>query len=71
MSVALEDIHMTARETEITKWISHGKTAYEIGIILGISEPTIHHHISSARAKLDAMNSTHLVAKALRRGIIT
>ncbi|ANL02681.1 LuxR family transcriptional regulator protein [Rhizobium phage RHEph18] len=70
MSVALEP-HMTQRETEIIKWVSHGKTAYEIGIILGISEPTIHHHIASARAKLDAMNSTHLVAKALRRGIIT
>lgn len=70
MSVAL-DPHLTNRETEITKWLSHGKTAIEVGMILGISYITVNTHISSARAKLDAVSTTHLVAKAMRRGIIT
>lgn len=69
MSVAL-DPHLTQRETEVAKWLSHGKTASEIGIILGISYITVNNHITSARAKLDAMNTTHLIAKSLRKGII-
>lgn len=72
MSVAVQDSpHMTQRETEIIKWVSHGKTAWEVGMILGISYITVNNHISSARAKLDAVSTTHLVAKALRQGIIT
>jgi DNA-binding CsgD family transcriptional regulator len=70
MSVALEP-HLTQRETEITKWVSHGKTAWEVAMILGISYITVNNHISSARAKLDAVSTTHLVAKAMRQGIIT
>ena len=69
MSVALEP-HVTKRETEIIKWMSHGKTAFEIGVILGISPITVTTHVTSARRKLEAESSTHLVAKALRRGII-
>jgi len=69
MSVALEP-HVTPREAEIIKWMSHGKTAWEISMILSISEITVNTHITSARSKLEAVSSTHLVAKALRRGII-
>jgi LuxR family transcriptional regulator of spore coat protein len=69
MSVAL-DPHLTNRETEITKWLSHGKTASEIGIILGISPITVTDHITSAMRKVGVFKSTALVAAALRSGLI-
>ncbi|MEK1930402.1 MAG: helix-turn-helix domain-containing protein, partial [Pararhizobium sp.] len=52
------------------KWLAEGKTADVISTILGISYITVNNHISNAKMKLHAVNSVHLVAKALRSGII-
>lgn len=58
------------REREVTEWTSEGKTTAEIAIILGLSEYTVNEYISSAMKKIDAMSRGHLVAKAIRLGII-
>ena len=42
----------------------------EIAEILGLSEHTINHYLNRATKKLDAVNRTQAVAKALRLGLI-
>lgn len=62
---------LTQRETEIVKWTSEGKTSAEIAIILGLSEHTVNSHITAAARKLDAVNRVHMVAIALRNGLVS
>ena len=47
-----------------------GKTSVEIAEILTLSEHTINHYLNRATKKLDAVNRTQAVAKALRLGLI-
>jgi DNA-binding CsgD family transcriptional regulator len=61
---------VTQRELEVLKWLAEGKTSDVISTILGISYITVNNHIANAKMKLHAVNSVHLVAKALRGGII-
>jgi LuxR family transcriptional regulator of spore coat protein len=70
MSVALDQVHITTRETEVIHWMAEGKTMPEIGIILGISYATVNTHIRSAKQKIGVFKDTALVAKALRQGLI-
>lgn len=56
---------LTAREREVLRWSAVGKTAEEIGKILGITERTVTFHVTSSLCKLDVTNKTQAVAKAL------
>jgi LuxR family quorum sensing-dependent transcriptional regulator len=49
------------------RWTAEGKTFWEIGKILGISEATVNDHMRHIRAKLGTRNATHSLAEALRR----
>lgn len=62
---------LTPRERECLTWASHGKTAGEIGALLGISEYTAVAHLNSAMSKLKVSSRAHAVAQALRLGLIT
>jgi DNA-binding CsgD family transcriptional regulator len=48
----LASIGFTRRETEIFRWLAEGKTDYELGVILGISEHTAHKHVQHILRKL-------------------
>lgn len=61
---------LTPRELEILKWISHGKTAGEIALIVSVSEHTVNSHTATILKKLDVVNRTQMVAKAIREQII-
>jgi DNA-binding CsgD family transcriptional regulator len=61
---------ISARELECLKWIAEGKTAWEAGIILGISERTVRFHLNAAREKLDCLTTTQAVAKAVAHQLI-
>jgi DNA-binding CsgD family transcriptional regulator len=61
---------LTPRELEILRWISHGKTASEIALIVSVSEHTVNSHTATILKKLDVVNRTQMVAKALREQII-
>jgi len=61
---------LTPRETEILNWIKEGKTSWEIGIILHISERTVNFHASSIKKKLDSNTRSQAVAKALNDKLI-
>ena len=61
---------LTSRELESLRWTMEGKTAWEVGRILGISEQTAVRHVNNATHKLDCVNKHHAVVKALRLGLI-
>jgi DNA-binding CsgD family transcriptional regulator len=61
---------LTPRELEILHWTMEGKTAWEIGLILGIAENTVIRHAHSASVKLGCTSKHHAVVKALRLGLI-
>jgi DNA-binding CsgD family transcriptional regulator len=60
----------TARELEALRWTMEGKTAWEVGRILGISEQTVARHLHNATRKLDAVNKHQAVIRALRLGLL-
>ena len=54
---------LSARETEILRWVAMGKTNPEIGSILGISVFTVKNHVQRILRKLDVTNRTQAVGK--------
>lgn len=61
---------LSTRELEVVGWTAQGKTSVEIGRILSLSDHTVNAHMTNAIKKLDCVNRTQLVAKALRLGLI-
>jgi DNA-binding CsgD family transcriptional regulator len=61
---------LTPRELEALRWTMEGKTAWEVGAILGISERTAVLHVNNAMHKLGCVNKHQAVLKALRLGLI-
>ncbi|MER9402368.1 helix-turn-helix domain-containing protein [Mesorhizobium sp. M0615] len=48
----VDGVALSRREIECSKWAARGKTAWEIGRILGISRRTAAYHRDNARKKL-------------------
>jgi DNA-binding CsgD family transcriptional regulator len=61
---------LTPRELEALRWTMDGKTAWEVGSILGITERTAVLHVNNAMRKLGCVNKHQAVLKALRLGLI-
>ena len=66
----LEQPRLRPRELEVLRWTMDGKTAWEVGVILSISERTAVLHLHSAMHKLDCTSKHQAVLKALRIGLI-
>lgn len=66
----LEAPKLTPRELECLRWTMEGKTAWEVGGILNISERTAVLHLNNAMHKLGSSNKHQAVLKALRLGLI-
>ncbi|HKX40216.1 MAG TPA: autoinducer binding domain-containing protein [Burkholderiaceae bacterium] len=61
---------LTPRELESLRWTMDGKTAWEVGNVLGITERTAALHINNATHKLGCANKHQAVLKAIRLGMI-
>lgn len=61
---------ITRREIECLHWTARGKTAWEVGRILGISERTARFHLRNAMHKLDSPSKHQAALKALQAGMI-
>lgn len=61
---------LTRRELECLSWTMEGKTAWETGAILAISERTAVLHLQNAMQKLGAVSKHQAVLKAMRLGLI-
>lgn len=68
---ALREQHenpFTPREQAIVQFLANGKTADEIGQILGIGSRTVIDHIQHAKEKAGVYKATALVATSFREG---
>lgn len=61
---------LTPRELECLRWTMEGKTAWEVGRILAISEQTAVRHVNNASHKLNCINKHQAVLKAIQLGLI-
>jgi DNA-binding CsgD family transcriptional regulator len=50
-------------------WVARGRSNYAIGVLLGISEPTVKKHLEHIYAKLGVWNRTEAVARV--RAVLT
>lgn len=64
------DSLLTSREIECLSWVAHGKTDYEISIIMGCSHAGIRYHVTRACAKLGAVNRAQSVFRAAQLGFL-
>lgn len=63
-------VPLSARELEALRWAMEGKTAWEVGRILAISEQATAGHLNNATHKLGCASKHQAVVKALRLGLI-
>jgi DNA-binding CsgD family transcriptional regulator len=63
-------VSLSDRELEVLKWTAGGKTAWEVGRILSITDATVNKHLQSAAAKWACVSKIQLVANAIRAGLI-
>lgn len=56
---------LTEIEAEVLRWAARGKTAWETGQILGISERNVRWHLEETQRKLMTNNKTATVAVAI------
>ena len=61
---------LTPRELESLRWTMEGKTAWEVGNVLGITERTAALHLNNASHKLGCVNKHQAVLRALRLGLL-
>jgi len=65
-----QTISLTVQEIECLKWCKEGKTNWEIGEILGISQKTVEFHVGNAMKKFGAGNRITAVIMGIKSGII-
>ena len=61
---------LTRRELEILRLVAQGLSDKEAAAVLGLSEHTIHRHISNVLNKLDVPSRAAAVAQAAQRGLL-
>ncbi|MDP3494675.1 MAG: autoinducer binding domain-containing protein [Hyphomonadaceae bacterium] len=61
---------LTKRQRECLNWVRAGKSSWEIGQILNLSEHTVNEHLQAARRRLGVRTTTQAVLEAAVRGLI-
>lgn len=59
----VDGVKLSPREFECLEWAAQGKSAWEIGCILGISRRTAAFHLENAKAKLGVRSTCQAVAR--------
>jgi NarL family two-component system response regulator LiaR len=62
---------LTARETEVLRYLALGKSNKEIATVMVITEKTVRTHVSSILGKLDMSSRTQAALYAVRTGLVT
>lgn len=60
---SIDGIRLSPREFECLEWTAQGKSAWEIGRILGISRRTVACHLDNVKAKLGVHSNYQAVAQ--------
>jgi LuxR family transcriptional regulator, quorum-sensing system regulator CviR len=61
---------ISQRELEVLHWAKEGKSTWDISNILSISERTVKFHFGNIFRKLDVLNRSQAIAKAIHFGVI-
>jgi DNA-binding CsgD family transcriptional regulator len=61
---------LSPKELAVIRWSAQGKTAWEVGGILGISKDTVEFHLKNIKHKLKATNKHHALILASRAGLL-
>ena len=70
-SDAKDQPNLSSRETECLRWHAAGKTSWEIGRILNVTEAGVNFHFKNIRSKFNVRHRHEALIKALALGIIT
>jgi DNA-binding CsgD family transcriptional regulator len=66
----MKSLSLSPRERQVLKWLSLGKTSWDISVILRISERTVNYHVGNIMKKLDVTNRLQAVSEAVALEII-
>ncbi|WP_421937327.1 helix-turn-helix domain-containing protein [Phenylobacterium sp.] len=61
---------LTPRQIECLSWVQEGKTAWEIGQIMGISHRTVEYYLALVFEKLDVRTRVQAVVRARSLGLL-
>ena len=61
---------LTRRELDVLSWTAQGKTAWEVSVILGMSEKTVNFHLGNAMRKLKVTSKHQAVLKCVAAGVL-
>jgi len=67
---ALKIPRFTPRELEILRWCMDGKSAWQTGALLAISEATVNFHLRNVCTKLNVASKHQAVLKAVNMGLL-
>lgn len=65
-----DDPNLSRREIQCVYWVNEGKTDWEIGRILGISEDTVAFHLKNVKTKLNVTRRAQIPIAAWLRGVL-
>lgn len=63
-------LKLSDRERAVLTLVARGKTNWEIGIVLSISEYSVRDYLKALSVKLNTSNRAHSVARAMQLGLI-
>ncbi|MGY3695690.1 DNA-binding CsgD family transcriptional regulator [Bradyrhizobium sp. USDA 3240] len=63
-------VALSQRETSCIRWVAEGKSSWEIGMILQISENTVNFHIKNVMRKLGATSRIQAAIMAVRLNVL-
>jgi LuxR family quorum-sensing system transcriptional regulator CciR len=66
-----ENAKLSPRETECLTWVANGKSSWEIGMILSLSEHTVREYLGNAMRKLNCSSREQAIVTAVMKGLIT
>lgn len=61
---------LTERERDILQRLADGWISQAIASELGVTERTVFHYVGTAKQKLGCTTRSHLIATAVKRGLI-
>ncbi len=67
----INQVHLSPRERDVLLWTARGKTSWETGQILGLTEGTVNQYLRCAMKKTGASNRVHCVAQAIELGLLS
>ncbi len=69
-SISRPQIVLSRREVDVLRWAANGKSVADTATILTISAHTVKNYLEMARVRLQALNTSHAVARAIALDLI-